>query len=107
MNWIKICAYDDLVAHAGIAAKVVDKQVAIFFEPESNQIFALSNWDPIGKANVISRGLLAEVDGRLTVASPLYKQRYCLLTGECLDAAFSLPVWNVKLDNNNVWVAPK
>ncbi|WP_191600298.1 nitrite reductase small subunit NirD [Marinomonas algicola] len=107
MNWIQICTFDDLVAHAGIAARVTDSQVAIFFEPESNQLYALSNWDPIAKANVMSRGLIAEVDGRLTVASPLYKQRYCLVTGECLDDAVSLPVWNVKLDNNSVWIAPK
>ncbi|MCZ2723409.1 nitrite reductase small subunit NirD [Marinomonas sp. 15G1-11] len=107
MSWIKVCSYEDLVANAGIAVKVMDKQVAIFLDPEFNQLFALSNWDPIGKANVMSRGLMAEIEGVLTVASPLYKQKYCLSTGVCIDEDIVLPIWNVKLENDVVWLAPK
>jgi len=107
MNWVKVCSYDDLVPQAGVAAMIGEAQIAIFFEEEKNNLFAVSNWDPIGKANVLSRGLVVDVEGKLTVASPLYKQRYDLETGNCLDDDICLPTWGVKLENNSVWVALK
>ncbi len=107
MNWVKVCSYHDLVPQAGVAALIGDKQIALFLESEKKQVFAVSNWDPIGKANVLSRGLMTDVAGKLTVASPLYKQRYDLLTGECLDDDVTLSTWDVKLENDSVWIALK
>lgn len=107
MNWVKVCSYDDLVPQAGIAVMIGEAQIAIFFEEEKNNLFAVSNWDPIGKANVLSRGLVVDVEGNLTVASPLYKQRYDLETGKCLDDDICLPTWGVKLEADLVWIALK
>lgn len=88
-DWNDVCGIDDLVKNSGVCALVCDKQVALFTQiaNATNQlsIFATSNYDPIGDANVLYRGLLGSVADKTVVASPLYKQRYCLQTGKCLD----------------------
>ena len=94
---ITLCGLSDLIPNSGICAEVDGQQIALFYLPsETPQVYAIGNWDPIGKANVLARGIVGDVDGRLVVASPLYKQHFDLLTGECLEddqatvAAFSV-----------------
>ena len=104
-KWLKVCTADDLVINSGVCALVEDKQVALFSVAQSSspQIFAVGNWDPLGKANVMYRGLLGSVEDKVVVASPLYKQRYCLNTGQCLeDPAASLPVFETRLNGQDV-----
>ncbi len=85
-EWVDVCGLNDLVAGSGVAALVEGRQVAIFYLPEeSPALYAIDNWDPIGGANVMSRGIVGDVGGRLVVASPLYKQHFDLLNGECLE----------------------
>ena len=50
------------------------------------ELHAIDNVDPCSGASVLSRGLVGDVDGVATVASPMYKQRFDLRTGRCLDA---------------------
>ena len=72
-----ICSKNDLVENSGVCALVNGEQVAIFYLPKSDQqVFAISNWDPIGKANVLSRGIVGDLEGKFVVASPLYKQHF-------------------------------
>jgi nitrite reductase (NADH) small subunit len=80
--------------------------VAVFYLPSENpQLYALGNWDPIGKANVLSRGIVGDLKGELVVASPLYKQHFVLATGVCLeDPEVSVPVYEVALDGDTVVV---
>jgi NAD(P)H-dependent nitrite reductase small subunit len=84
-QWLDVCSVDDLQPNSGICALVSDKQVAIFYMPEEQAVFAINNYDPIGKANVLSRGMIGDVKGEPMVASPLYKQHFSLNTGVCLD----------------------
>ena len=49
-------------------------------------LHAIDNIDPISGASILSRGLIGDVDGAPTVASPMYKQRFELTSGRCLDA---------------------
>ena len=106
-RWQPVCARDDLVPGSGVCALVGGEQVALFYLPwEEQQVYALSNRDPIGNANVLSRGVLGDIDGRLVVASPLYKQHFDLLTGACLEQEDVLvEVYNVRLDGDAVWIA--
>lgn len=99
-----LCDISDLVENSGICALAEDKQIAIFYLPHTEQkLFAVSNWDPIGKANVISRGIIGDIKGTLVVASPLYKQHYDLTTGRCLeDDSARLDTFNIKLDDDKV-----
>lgn len=106
-NWIDLCDTSDLVANSGVCALYQQTQIALFSLPEQGQIkvFALSNWDPIGKAAVMYRGLTGSVKGRPVVASPLHKQRYCLDTGECLDDdQAQLATYPVQITGNRVLV---
>ena len=53
-----ICDQKDLIANSGICAMVDGQQVALFYLPkETPQVYAIGNWDPIGKAHVLSRGM--------------------------------------------------
>jgi len=101
-----VCKLDDLVPGAGVCALIEGRQVAIFYLPdESRQLYAIGNHDPIGDANVLYRGIVAELGGELTVASPLYKQHFSLTTGICLEQPeYSVPVYAVALDRDNVLV---
>ena len=85
-EWLQVCKRSDLVANSGVCALVGDRQIALFFLPDQEpQLYAIDNWDPIANAGVIGRGLVADIDGELTVASPLYKQHYRLTDGQCLE----------------------
>jgi nitrite reductase (NADH) small subunit len=106
-QWQPICARDDLVPGSGVCALVGDEQVALFYLPaEEQQVYALSNRDPIGEANVLSRGVLGDIAGRLVVASPLYKQHFDLLTGACLEQEeMCVEVYSVRFDGDTVLLA--
>ena len=105
--WRPICARADLVPGSGVCALAGGEQVALFYLPaEARQIYALSNRDPIGEANVLSRGVVGDIEGRLVVASPLYKQHFDLLTGECLEEeGVQVAVYGIRLDGDTVFIA--
>tara|TARA_B100000768_G_scaffold179584_1_gene197607 strand:- start:1766 stop:2110 length:345 start_codon:yes stop_codon:yes gene_type:complete len=101
---ISLCRQGDLMINSGVCAKADGQQIALFYLPlETPAVYALDNWDPIGKANVLARGMVGDIDGRLMVASPLYKQHFDLLTGECLENSdISVPVFAVELVADHV-----
>ncbi|HSG03405.1 MAG TPA: nitrite reductase small subunit NirD [Marinobacterium sp.] len=96
MSWTRVCELNDIAPDTGVCALVAGEQVAVFRQASTDRLFAVGNYDPVGNANVLSRGLLAQLGEKLTVASPLYKQHYCLSTGTCLEnAELSIPVYEV------------
>ena len=85
-QWVDICAIKDLTPEAGCGALLGDQQVALFYLPnQPEKIFAISNYDPLGEANVLARGIVGNIGDQLVVASPLYKQHFDLRTGACLE----------------------
>lgn len=104
-NWITVCTDADLIMNSGVCALVNDKEVAIFKIKTAGEdkVFALSNWDPFGKANVLYRGLLGSVADTEVIIAPLYKQRYSLETGLCLDDdSVKLSVYPVRIEQDKV-----
>jgi nitrite reductase (NADH) large subunit len=102
-GWVAVCALEDIQSDAGVCALVDGQQIAIFRLGES--LYALDNLDPASDANVLSRGIVGDVQGELVVASPIYKHHYSLLTGRCLeDATRSVNVYAVRLTASRVWV---
>lgn len=101
---IELCNVSDLVAGSGVAAVAEGKQIALFYLPEAEpKVYALGNHDPFSGANVLARGLVGDIDGRLVIASPIYKQRFDLGTGECVDdPSVSVPSYPVTLEGSNV-----
>jgi len=117
MTMQKVCTLDDIIPEAGVCALVStavgDKQVAIFRTKE-DELFAIDNFDPFSNANVLSRGLIGgttitddagEKSEVLYVASPIYKQRFDLATGQCLDdETVKLGAYEVSLDGDSAMV---
>jgi len=106
-QWQPLCTTADLVENAGVPALCNGEQIALFYLPgESPALYATGNWDPIGRANVLSRGIVGDVGGEPVVASPLYKQHFSLRTGQCLEEeGVSVPVYEVVIDGEQVLIA--
>ena len=115
-----ICKLDDIIPEAGVCALVEtpkgETQVAVF-RTNKDELFAIDNFDPFSNANVLSRGLIGgttitddegEAQEVVYVASPIYKQRFDLATGQCLDDEnVKLDAYEVSLDGGNVVLTVK
>ncbi|HWH32463.1 MAG TPA: nitrite reductase small subunit NirD [Egibacteraceae bacterium] len=103
--WIPLCALDDIVPDSGVCARVGGRQVAVF-RLRDGDVHAVGNVDPFSGAAVLSRGILGDVAGVPVVASPVYKERFDLRTGTCLDdPAVRIPVYDVRLTGGVIEVA--
>lgn len=104
-NWIGVCFEEDLLDDTGVCAKVNEKQIAIFRSRRLQQLFAISNYDPVGEANVLSRGILGSIGDAVVVASPLYKEHFNLVTGECLEKPeYKVDVFPVRIKEGQVQI---
>ena len=102
-TWTDVCAAGVLLPERGVAALVDGEQIAVFLV--DGALHAVGNIEPASGAAVLSRGIVGSAGERLTVASPLFKQRYDLATGECLDdPMLSVPVWPARLRDGRVEV---
>ena len=108
-GWVRVCSLGDLEVERGRAALLGDVQIALFLLADGS-VRAVSNYDPYGRANVLSRGIVgtkslgnAKSAGNMdatsgntglsdsehrkpredvpTIASPLHKQAWDLRTG--------------------------
>lgn len=103
VEWLDVCALDDIVPGTGVAAMIGDEQVAIVRTRDGEGLYALSNFDPFSKAFVIARGIVGDRGGVPKIASPIFKQSFDLRTGECLDdASVRLPTYPVRVRDDRV-----
>lgn len=101
--WHGICDLDEIQPDSGVAALIDGQQVAIFRAGDC--IHALDNYDPNSGVNVLSRGILGDLNGEPVVASPVYKQHFSLVTGRCIeDTQQSVRAWPVRVQSGRVWV---
>jgi NAD(P)H-dependent nitrite reductase small subunit len=104
-TWIDVCALEQLVPGRGRAALVDGVQIAIF-RLGGDDVVALGNHDPCSGANVLSRGLIGSVGDEITVASPVFKQRFHVHSGRCLDdPSVAVPVYPVRVRRGRIEVA--
>jgi nitrite reductase (NADH) small subunit len=104
-QWTKICPLDRILPNTGVCALVNDRQIAVFRVGESTDVYAIDNYDPFSKAYVLSRGIVGDRHGIPKVASPIYKQNFNLLTGECLDdSAVKLQTFSTQIVDGYVQV---
>ncbi|MDO6565729.1 nitrite reductase small subunit NirD [Alteromonas sp. 1_MG-2023] len=107
-QWHDVCGIDDVVTNSGVCALINDQQIALFSVLQAKQqyLYAISNWDPVGKANVLYRGLIGSIGDDVVVASPLYKEHYVLATGKCVErddvSVISFPV---KIDGGRILIS--
>lgn len=104
-RWITICSLAAIAPNTGVNALVGENQVAVFRIGETDQVYALDNFDPFSKSFVMSRGLIGDRKGVLKVASPIYKQNFDLKTGDCLDNdAVKLTVYPARVVDDQVQI---
>ncbi|NOQ35282.1 MAG: nitrite reductase small subunit NirD [Methylococcaceae bacterium] len=105
-QWIDVGSVDDLQADSGVCALVEKTQVAIFYMPKENAVYAINNYDPFSKAHVLSRGLIGDLKGEPMVSSPIYKQHFNLETGQCFeDESVSVDSYGVRIENGRIEVS--
>ena len=109
---LDVCALTRLTPELGAALLVGDDQIAIF-RLADDRVFAVQNLDPFSGASVMSRGITGSRGDEPTIASPIYKQVFSLVTGECLVTMDKAPVeghaahlvtYPVSVDNGRVIV---
>jgi len=106
--YTRVCRVADIDREAGVAALVGGEAVAVF-RTYDDEVHALSNYDPFGRASVLARGIVGtKTVGGIEVpfvASPLHKQAFDLRTGQCLDdEAVRVPVYEVRVSEGAILV---
>ena len=100
---MKICRLDEILPDSGVCALVGGEQVAVFRVRQ--EVYAIGNRDPFSGANVLSRGIVGDLDGELVVASPVYKQHFSLRTGCCIeDPSVRVPVYRARVEGLDVQI---
>jgi nitrite reductase (NADH) small subunit len=85
LEWLDVCALDDITPDTGVAALLGGRQIAIVRVGDGDEVYAVDNFDPFSRAFVISRGIVGDRGGIPKIASPIFKQNFDLRTGQCLD----------------------
>lgn len=83
--WTPICEASLILPAGGVAALLPGGEQVAIFRTDEDEILAIGNIDPISGAAVLSRGIVGDAGGMPVVASPIYKERFDLRTGACLD----------------------
>ena len=97
-DWTAACTLSRLEPLRGVAVLLPDGAQVALFRLADDSIRAVSNIDPIGRAAVLSRGIVGDRGGIPVVQSPLKKQAFSLLDGRCLDApAVSISVYDTRI----------
>ena len=103
-EWVAVCKLNDIVPSTGVCALVGGRQVAVF-RLDDNSVYAIDNYDPFSRANVLSRGIVGDLKGELVVASPVYKQHFSLATGQCLeDRGVRIAVFPARIEGDTILV---
>lgn len=103
-QWIKVCNTANILPNCGAAVLVLGLQIAIF--RVNSDFYAISDYDPFSGAYVLARGIIGDRGGVIKVSSPIYKQSFSLLTGECLDdPSVKLPTYPIRVIENDIYLS--
>lgn len=101
--WITACRYDFLIPNRGVGVLLPEGEQAALFRLDDGTLCAVGNIDPFSGAAVMSRGIVGDRGGRLTVQSPIKKQAFALDDGSCLDNSdYALPVYPTRITEDGV-----
>ncbi|WP_378733510.1 nitrite reductase small subunit NirD [Nocardia brasiliensis] len=105
-GWTQACRLDYLIPGRGVAVLLKGGRQAALFLLSDGTLYAVGNIDPIGRAAVMSRGIVGDRGGVPVVASPLLKQAFSLIDGRCLDDESALlPVYAVRVADGIVSIS--
>jgi nitrite reductase (NADH) small subunit len=106
LDWLDVCALDDVTPDTGVAALLGDRQIAIVRVGDGDQVYAVDNFDPFSHAFVIARGIVGDRGGVPKIASPIFKQNFDLRSGQCLDdPAVRLATYAVRVADGRIQIA--
>jgi nitrite reductase (NADH) small subunit len=96
--WTTACNYNHLIPGRGVGVLLDDGTQAALFRLDDGTVRAVGNVDPFSGAAVLSRGIVGDRGGRVTVQSPILKQAFALDDGCCLDdPRVSVPVYPARV----------
>ena len=99
--WTTACEYDRLIPGRGVGVLLDDGSQAALFRLDDGSVRAVGNVDPFSGAAVLSRGIVGDRAGRVTVQSPILKQAFALDDGSCLDdPRVSVPVYPARVTSD-------
>jgi nitrite reductase (NADH) small subunit len=102
--YVRVCRLADIEVEGGVAVLVEGAAIAIFRTHDGN-VYGMSNYDPISRASILSRGIVGTRGDIPFVASPMFKQAFDLRTGQCLDdAAVRVQTYDVRVVDGTVLV---
>ncbi|MCK0440251.1 nitrite reductase small subunit NirD [Gordonia alkaliphila] len=106
-DWTAACPLEALEPLRGVAVLLPDGAQVALFRLADDRLKAVGNIDPLGRAAVLSRGIVGDRNGFPVVHSPLKKQAFSLIDGRCLDAeGVSVPVYGTRIGlDGTVFVA--
>jgi len=106
INRIKLGSTADFTPELGSCVKVGNKQIAVFYLPNTEQQwFAVDNYNPQNDRVVLSRGIVGDEDNIPYVACPLHKHRFSLLDGTCLtDDQYKINHYKVEVEEDIVFL---
>ncbi|MGV0627714.1 nitrite reductase small subunit NirD [Mycolicibacter minnesotensis] len=84
-TWTTACRYSQLIPGLGVGVLLGNGKQAALFRLDDGSVHAVCNIDPFFRAGVLSRGIVGDRGGRLSVISPLKKQAFAFDDGTCLD----------------------
>ncbi len=83
-TWFDVCAFAALTPGRGVCALLGGVQVAVF-RLWDDALYAVANYDPFSRVEVLSRGIVGSKGEAPKVASPIFKQTFDLRTGVCFE----------------------
>jgi nitrite reductase (NADH) small subunit len=96
--WTTACAYELLTPGRGVGVLLPGGEQVALFRLDDGSVHAVGNIDPFSGAAVMSRGIVGDRAGRVTVQSPIKKEAFALDDGRCLDdPSVSLPVYATRV----------
>ncbi len=100
-TWTTACRYDSLIPGLGVGVLLANGEQAALFRLDDGSVRAVCNIDPFFRAAVLSRGIVGDRGGRLSVISPLKKQAFAFDDGSCLDdPSVSVPVYPTRISED-------
>ncbi len=106
-DWVDVCRVEQVIPDRGVCALVGGESVALFRLSETDEIYAVGNWDPFSRAAVLSRGIVGDKKGELVIISPIYKNAFNLKTGLSQeDPSIRIPTYPARQQNGVIQIQP-
>ncbi|MDO5619100.1 nitrite reductase small subunit NirD [Kocuria sp.] len=104
---VAVCLLNALEPAVAVAARVDGVQIAVVRLPDGS-VYAVDHKDPRTGSCTMARGIVGSKNGEPTLAAPLYKEVYSLVSGRCLtNPEFDLVTHPVEVRDGRVFVTAR